>query len=200
MDFGAVVRRRRMVRSYLRDPVDAEALDRILDAGRRAPSAGNTQGLDLVVLDGPEQTAAYWDTTLPPERRPTFPWPALLDAPVLVLVVVDPAAYVRRYAEPDKAHTGLGEGSDAWPVPFWFVDGGAAVMAMLHAAVAEELGALLFGVFEHEEAVRIRFGIPAGRRLVATVAIGHPADDDRPSSSGGRERRTLDQIVHRGGW
>ena len=200
MDFDAVVRRRRMVRSYRRDPVSADALDRILDAGRRAPSAGNTAALDLVVLEGSEQTAAYWDTTLVSERRSSFPWPGLLDAPVLVLVVVDPVAYVRRYAEIDKAHTGLGDGADAWPVPFWFVDGGAAIMSMLHATVAEGLGALLFGVFEHEDDVRTRFSIPGDRRIVAVVALGHPGDDDRASSSSRRGRRSLAEVVHRGHW
>jgi len=199
MDFDAVVRQRRMVRSYRRDPVDDQVLDRILDAARRAPTAGNTAAIDLVVLEG-DQTAGYWDTTLAANRRSTFPWPGLLDAPVLVLIVVDPAAYVRRYAEADKVHTGLGEGSDAWPVPFWFVDGGAAVMAMLHAAVSEGLGSLLFGVFEHEPAVRARFGIPDDRRIVAAVAIGHPRDDDRASQSGRRGRRSLAEVVHRGEW
>ena len=110
MDFADVVRSRRMVRAFESRPVPADVLDRVLDLARRVPAAGNTQGLDLVVLEGPAQTARYWDATLPPERREAFPWPRLLDAPVLIVPVGDPDAYVERYAEPDKARTGLGRG------------------------------------------------------------------------------------------
>src|SRR4051812_38980248 len=122
MDLSAVVRSRRMVRAFAPRPVPPEVLDRVLDLARRVPAAGNTQGLDLVVLTGPEETARYWDATLAPGRRAAFPWPGLLDAPVLIIPVADPAAYVERYGEPDKARTGLGEGTDAWAVPYWYVD------------------------------------------------------------------------------
>lgn len=200
MELGEILRNRRMVRSFRPDPIDPAALARILDAGRRAPSAGNTQGSSFVVLDGCEQTARYWAVTLPPSRRAGFPWPGLLAAPVLVVVCCEPARYVARYREPDKAHAGLGAGEEAWPVPYWFVDGGMAVMAMLLAAVDDGLGACFFGVFEHEAAVRAELGIPDGVRIVGTIALGHPAADDRPSRSVARGRRDVDEVIRRGGW
>ncbi|HMC80871.1 MAG TPA: nitroreductase family protein, partial [Acidimicrobiia bacterium] len=55
MEFGEVVLRRRMVRNFEDRPVPAEALQRILDHARRAPSAGHTQGASFLVLVGPEQ-------------------------------------------------------------------------------------------------------------------------------------------------
>jgi len=76
---GEALRHRRMVRSYQDTPVADAVLDRVLGAARRAPSAGNTQGLDLVVLRGAE-TAQYWDVTLPAPRRASFRWPGLLRA------------------------------------------------------------------------------------------------------------------------
>ena len=112
---------------------------------------------------------------------------------------VDPSAYIRRYAEADKAHTGLGTGEEAWPVPYWFVDGGAAVMALLLEAEARGLGALLFGLFEHEPAVRNRFGVPSGWRAIGAVALGEAAPN-RPSKSRSRQRLPLEDVVHRGGW
>lgn len=200
MELDEALRRRRMVRSFSSRPVDEAVLDRVLDASRRAPSAGNSQGLDLVVLVG-DETARYWDVTLPAERRSSFRWPGLLRAPVLVVAVTDPQAYVARYAEGDKAATGLGTGADAWPVPYWFVDAGAAVENLLLAVVAAGLGACLFGPFGHEEAVREALGVPAGRRLVATIAVGHPdGGEDGPGRSADRARRPLDDVVHRGGW
>ncbi len=203
MDALAALRSRRSCRDFLPDPIDPDELRQVLDAARRGPTAGNSWGLDLVLLEGPDEVAAYWDTTMPGDRRASFPWPGLLRAPVLVIPVVGPSTYVERYAQPDKAHSGLGEGVDAWAVPYWWVDAGAAVMAMLVAAEALGLGALLFGQFGHSAAVAERFGIPDGRVAVGTVALGRPAGDREGSQSGsvrGRRRPSLDEIVHRGGW
>lgn len=191
---------RRMCRDFLDDDLPADALQRVLAAAFRAPAAGNTHGLDLVVLEGAD-TARHWDVTLPTDLRHTFRWPGLLRAPVLVEVVVDPGAYVERYGRGDKATTGLGAGIDAWSVPYWFVDGGAAVMAMLLAAEAEGFGALMFGPFEHERAVLDALDVPGRHRVVATVALGRPADGGRrPSRSARTGRPDPDAHVHRGTW
>ncbi|HEY6534156.1 MAG TPA: nitroreductase family protein [Acidimicrobiales bacterium] len=200
MEFADVIRARRMVRAFERRPVPTEVLDRVLDLARQVPAAGNTQGLDLVVLEGPEQTARYWDATLPAERRAGFAWPGLLDAPVLIIPVGAPEAYVARYAEPDKARTGLGEGTGSWSVPYWYVDTAFAAMVALLAAVDEGLGALFFGQFEHEDAVKAALGIPADRRPVGTIALGYAAAEQRPSASSRRPRRPPDDVVHRGHW
>ena len=199
MELSEALARRRMVRNYTEEPIDTPVLDRVLDAARRAPAAGNTQALDLLVLEGSSQTGPYWDATLPAERRPSFRWPGLLRAPVLVIPCVRPDAYVERYAEPDKARPGLGDGTDGWSVPYWYVDGGAAVMAMLLAALDEGLGTLLFGQFDHETAVRAAFAIPDEVVPLGTIALGHPAPDE-PGRSAGRPRRSFDDIVHRGTW
>ncbi|MCD9622503.1 nitroreductase family protein [Rhabdothermincola salaria] len=200
MEFADVVRRRRMVRAFDGRPVPGDVLDRILDLAVRIPAAGNTQGLDLVVLEGAE-TARYWDVSLPAERRRDFPWPGLLRAPVLLVPVGDPSAYVERYAEPDKVATGLGTDPDAWPVPYWYVDTAFAAMVALLAAVDEGLGACFFGQFEHESALKASLGIPADRCPVGTIALGY-ADPlgDRRSFSAARPRRSLESVVHRGGW
>jgi nitroreductase len=188
-----------MVRAYDGRAVDPSVLERVLDAARRAPSAGNTQALDLVVLSGAEETARYWDVALPVgPAREGFRWQGLLEAPVLVLPVVAPDAYAARYAEADKAATGLGS-VEAWPVPYWFVDGGMAVQAMLLVAAEEGLGALFFGLFDRERPVLDALGVPPDRRGLGVVALGHPAPDE-PGRSAGRPRRPRDDVVHRGGW
>lgn len=188
-----------MVRDFEDRPVQPAVLDRLLDSARRGPSAGNSQGLDLVVLEGPVETARYWDVTLPEgERRRGFRWQGLLRAPVLVVPVVSAAAYAARYGEADKAAAGRAAEA-AWPVPYWFVDGGMGVLLLLLAAVDEGLGACFFGVFDHEPAVRAALGIPHDRRLLGAIALGNPAPDE-PGRSAARPRRTLDDVVHRGGW
>lgn len=194
-----------MIRSFTDEPVAPESLERILDLANRAPSAGNSQGWHFVVLEGPAQTRRFWDVTLPPERRAEFRWPALLSAPVLVLPLADADRYVARYAEPDKAATGLGEGAGAWPVPYWVVDTSFATMTLLHAVVDEGLGALFFGIFRREAELLAELGVPQGLRPIGAIAIGHPAigTSDGATEAGrsqGRGRRPLDQVVHRGGW
>jgi len=198
--FADVLAARRMCRDFLDDPIGDQVLDRVLTAAFRGPAAGNTSALELVVLRG-ERVHSYWDLTLPVERRSTFPWPGLLSAPVLVVPVVDPGAYVERYAQPDKASTGLGLGEHAWSVPYWFVDGGAGVMAMLLAAEDAGLGALLFGHFEHEDAIAASLGVPTGRRALGTIALGHPAENGRrPSASARRGRPEPATLVHHQRW
>jgi len=200
MTFADVVRRRRMVRSFTDRPVDPAVVGELIRSAQRAPSAGNTASLHYLLLDEPTAVARYWDATLPQERRTGFRWPGLLEAPVLIVPCCSAPAYVRRYAEPDKATTGLGDDRSAWRVPYWYVDGGAAVMLMLLAAVEAGLGALFFGQFGHTDAVKEAFSIPVEFEPLGTVAIGHPAGDDPPGRSAGRSRPALDQVVHRGSW
>jgi nitroreductase len=190
-----------MVRAFLDQPLPRGALERILDAGRRAPTAGFAQGVEFLVLEGRDQTERYWSSTFTPSARQTFRWKGLFHAPALVVVAADASAYLVRYAEPDKASSGLGEGEDRWPVPFWLTDAAMAVQNMLLSVVDEGLGALYFGIFSGEEAVRATFGIPAASRLLGTVAIGTPdLAADEPGRSQGRLRVPLERIVHYGAW
>lgn len=199
MEFADVVRARRMVRNFGPDPVPAALVDDLISLAVRAPSAGNTWGTHFVVLEG-DDTARYWDLTLPTERRAEFPWPGLLVAPVLVLPCGDASAYVARYSERDKARTGLGDSADAWTIPYWHVDTAMATMTLLHGAVDRGLGALFFGVFDHEPAVCEALGIPDGVRPIGAVAIGWPADEQRTSKSATRGLPSLSDVIHRGSW
>jgi nitroreductase len=192
MEFIDVLRKRRMVRSFEDRIIPPEVVERILSAGLRGPSAGFTQAVDLVVLEGDEQTATYWDAALPVAHRASFPWPGLLRAPLLVVVVSSEDAYHRRYAEPDKGAIGV-------EVPWWHVDAAFAALLLQLAAVDAGLGALFFQA-RGVPALREAFGIPASHAPVGTVAIGHPAPDRPSSSVSSRRRRAVDEVVHRGRW
>ncbi len=193
------VRGRRMVRAFTSEPVDPVVVDGLVDLARRAPSAGNSQGWAFVVLEGADQTAVYWDAALPVERRASFRWPGLVAAPVLILALVRPDAWVERYAEPDKVLTGLGVGAEQWRVPYWWVDGGMAIEHLLLGAVDAGLGACFFGLFDHEESVLDALGVPTGWRGLGCVALGHAATSD-PGRSAARARHPLEHVLHRGGW
>ncbi len=200
MELTDAVRRRRMVRNFDDRPVAPAVVDELITLAARAPSAGNSQGWSFVVLEGSEQTSRLWDITLPVERRDTFPWPGLLRAPVLIVPLADPGTYLERYAEADKARTGLGEGEDRWSVPYWFVDTAFASMVVLLGAVDADLGALFFGLFDNEAALLTELGVPEGHRAVGAIALGYPASEQRASRSAGRPPKASEALIHRGGW
>jgi nitroreductase len=197
VELREVVRRRRMVRRFDPRPLPAETLERILRSATRAPSAGFSQGLDLLVLEGPEAVRGFWRATTDPRFGKPY---STAEPPVIVLVLSDPQAYLDRYGQPDKAGLGM-ETEAGWPVPYWDMDAAMAVMLMLLTAVDEGVGAWWFGVFHRAEALLRDLGVPEGRRLVGAVALGRPAADDRPTGSAvTRHRRRMDEVVHRGRW
>jgi len=189
MDFRELLPRRRMVRHYAPEPVSRDALERIVGTVRRAPSAGYSQGQRLLVVTDPQKRAEL-ARIMGESGRTTVddrePW--LESAAALVLVCTREDDYHERYQQEDKLAATGGVEVD-WPVPFWFVDAGAALMMLLLAAIDEGLAAGLTGV-EGAAAVRIRerFGIPADIAIVALVTIGVPAPD--PGWSAVTSRRT----------
>lgn len=201
MELAEALRRRRMVRNFTGNLVPGPVLDGILAASLRTPSAGNSRGWDAVVLEGPEQTAPFWAATTTEEwRAASSRWPGLGRAAVVVALFAHPESYVARYREPDKARSGLGEGPEAWPVPYWFVDVGQAVLALLLAAVDAGLGACFLGNFRGEAALRQTLGVPDDRRYVGAVLVGEADPDDPPSSSSGRPPRSPEAVFHRAAW
>jgi nitroreductase len=196
-----------MTRAFSTRPVDPALISQIVDLASRAPSAGKTQGWHALIISSTD-TAKFWDDTLAVEKRESFRWKQLLDAPVIALVFADPAAYVERYSEHDKAHTGLGASTEAWPTPYWTVDASFAAMTMLLAAEDAGLGALFFGVFHGEQQLRTRLCVPDAMELIGAIAIGWP--DERvvenetlkteKGLSASRARRSAEQIIHLNAW
>ena len=194
-----MLRRRRMTRAFVADPLDPAAVERIVAAGLRAPSAGHTQGTTLLVLDGRTEVDRFWNAVLPADRRDGFPWPQLPDAPLLVVPCAHEDAYRRRYAEDDK---GVTDQTAFWPVPFWHVDTAFAAMCIQLAAIDEGYGVLFFGIFPPQlPAFRAAFGVPDDHVPIGALAIGRPrVDAERPSRSLQRGRRDVDDVVRRGTW
>jgi nitroreductase len=197
MEFQDVVRKRKMVRSFEDRPVPREVVDRILANAQRAPSAGFSQGWAFLVLEGPEQTARYWDALWPPERRAEFGWADMFKAPLLVVCLSHKLAYIRRYSEPDKGWTDMDE--KRWPVPYWDIDTGMAAMLILMTAVDAGLGAVFFGISDQAK-FRNAFGVPDELTAIGTIAIGYAKPGDRPSPSLKRGHRPAEQVIHKGHW
>jgi nitroreductase len=199
VEFRDVVRHRRMVRRFDQRAVPADVVDRIVDVGRRAPSAGFAQGLELLILDTPENVSAFWETT----RDPEFGWDdeEVAHGPtVLILPLPDAERYLERYSQPDKIAFGMDEEAN-WPVRFWEIDAAMASMLILLAAVDEGLGGWFFGIAYGERALLDRFGVPSRLRPIGIIGLGYRAEDEAPSGSWmKRRRRPLGEQIHRNGW
>jgi nitroreductase len=200
MEFQDVVRRRRMVRNYAAEPVDPAAVDRMLENALRAPSAGFSQGWAFLVLDEPDDVRRFWRATAEdPEAEPDAWLRGMQTAPVVIVPLSCKAAYLDRYAEPDKGWTDRDEAR--WPVPYWHIDTGMAALLILQTAVDEGLGACFFGVPPARlDSLRAEFGVPAEYTPIGAITVGHRTADAGVRGSARRGRRAPGEVVHRGRW
>ena len=190
-----------MVRHYVAEPVPRDVVERIVATVRRAPSAGYSQGQRLLVVtqeSGRAEVARCLGTG-DAAREGLEPW--LESAPVHILVLTREDDYHDRYRMADK----LADGQEIeWPVPYWFVDAGAALMLLLLAALDEGLGAGVSGVpLESAAALRDAFGIPDDVSVVALVTVGRSAPDPGWSAVTSRRpqpRRAPDEVVRWERW
>ncbi|WP_313695618.1 nitroreductase family protein [Halorarum halobium] len=194
MEYDEVIHRRRMVRNFREDPIDEGATERIVTAGLQGPSAGFSQGFGFLVLESPEDRERFWSTNehnVQPER--------VRRAPLVVVPFACKDDYLDRYAEPDKGWTDREE--SRWPVPYWYIDTGMAALNVLHAAVAEGLGALFFGIPDEDwPALRDAFSVPEAYDPIGAITVGHPADERIEGSGDTRRRKDVEEHVHGGDW
>jgi nitroreductase len=204
VEFNEVIRKRRMVRAFTTEPIDPAVTQRLLAAANRAPSAGFSQGYALLVLEGADQLAPFWEVLRSGDDDEPGQGSPHLDpvsrAPLVIIPLSCKDIYLDRYARPDKGWTDRDEAH--WPVPYWDIDTGFTALLMLLAAVDEGLGALFFGIPpERFGQFRARYGVPESYVPIGAVAVGHP---DREADAGGSsrviKRRSVDDLVHRGRW
>jgi FMN reductase [NAD(P)H] len=202
MEFRQLLPHRRMVRHYLPEPVSRDVVERIAETVRRAPSAGYSQGQRLLVVteaDGRAQIARIMGEAGWAASDGREPW--LESAPVHLLLCARENDYHERYRKPDKVQAGQ---EIDWPVPFWFVDAGAALMLVLLAAVDEGLAAGLSGVpRDVARELCAAFGIPDDVTIVALLTIGRGAPDPGWSAVTSRRtqpRRSREEVVRWERW
>jgi nitroreductase len=171
MDTWDAIRARRNVRSYEDRPIPPEHLDRILEAGWRAPSASNRQRWDFVVVTD-RATLEELSTVWQGGRH------IATSAATVVLVLRQPEE--ERYRTMDQ------------------FDLGQATMAMMLAAVDLGIGSGHSAIGDQEKCRRL-LGVPSDRLCPYMIAFGYP--DDRPLRPIARpNRRPFDEVVHRDGW
>jgi nitroreductase len=167
-----LVNRRRMVRRFKPDPVSPAALERLLRAANRAPSAGNTQPWAFVVVRDSDRRTAL--------ARAALGQMFVATAPVVVVACADPSRARQRYGERAERYA--------------MIDTAFASMCLLLSATAEGLGACFVGALDDAEVRRV-LQAPLAIEPLAVIPIGYPAESPRA-----QPLRPLDEAVHQERW
>jgi nitroreductase len=171
-------------------------LARIAEAGRKAPSAGFSQGMAFVIVTDSPTRLEIADLAGEAEYVAGGFDPWISRAPAHLVVCVSEQAYHRRYQEPDKVDE---DGREIeWPIPYWWVDAGASLMLILMAAVEEGLAAGFLGVHSIP-GLQALLAIPSEFMPIGVITVGFGAAD-RPSSSLRRGWRPVDSVIYWNRW
>lgn len=198
MEFQDVVKKRKMIRSFTADPIPEEKIKIIIDNFFRGPSAGFSQGIELLVLKERKDIERYFDCLGPKEERNKgimAKWSKMENAKLILIPISHKKTYLERYAQSDKGWTDKSESH--WPVPFWLTDTAMASMIALLTIVDLDLGAVFVGLSE-EQAIRKEFNIPEEFKPIGAMIIGNPDPGDPRSPSLKRGRRSKDHLIHYG--
>jgi len=169
LDVFEAIKSRRSIRAYSIDEVSDVDIERLIDAARWAPSAGNIQPWEFIIVRDAKTKRRLSAAAL--DQR------FIQEAPVVIVVCAD------------EHRSGRGYGGRGVHL-YCLQDTAAAIQNMLLAACALRLGACWIGAF-HEEKVETIMKTPKGVRPVAIVPIGHPAE-----KPGAPPRRAIGKIVH----
>lgn len=167
-----VLRERRSAHRFTAEPLAPEHLDAILEAGRWAPSATNSQPWDFVVVTDPGLRNRMGAIL----REVTWAWAGFAAAPAMIVVSVDPGRDPKHFVE----------------------TGAVAAQNLCLAAHSLGLAASWAGVYEHagkgttEKDIKKLLALPRTHRIIAVVPVGTSALA-APRGS----RRPLAGMVHR---
>ncbi|MGD8507148.1 MAG: nitroreductase family protein [Candidatus Bathyarchaeota archaeon] len=170
MGVFAIIGKRRSIRLYEKKPVEKEKLNRILEAGRLAPSADNKQPWRFIVVTG---------ENVKEKLRVTYDEEWFVSAPVIIIGC----------AVPEEAWMRV-DGQE-----YWMVDVAIAMQNMILAATELGLGTCWIADFD-EKAIRKALNLPSNIRVVAMTPLGYPAEEKHPV----RDRKPLAEIVHHEHW
>jgi nitroreductase len=169
LDVFEAIKRRRSGRAYTDEKVSEEDVERLIDAARWAPSAGNIQPWEFVVVKDAETKRKLSNAAL----NQTF----IEKAQVVIVVCAD------------LNRTSSGYGSRGVHL-YCIQDTAAATENILLAAQELGLATCWVGAF-HENEVAKAVKAPRNMRPVAIVTVGHPAEE--PTAP---HKRSVDEIVH----
>jgi len=169
LDVFEAIRNRRSVRAFTSETVSEEEVKRLVDAGRWAPSAGNIQPWEFIIV----RDAKIKRRLVIAALDQTF----IEEAPVVIVVCAD------------ERQSSMGYGSRGLTL-YCLQDTAAAIQNMLLAAYTLGLGTCWIGAFHEEEARKV-LKVPFDVRPIAIIPVGYPAE--KPSAP---PKRSIREITH----
>ena len=171
METWDAIRARRNVRTYSGQPIPQADLDRIAEAGWRAPSASNRQHWDFIVVTDRDQLTELGTVWQGARHIPGA-------AAAIALVLPEPADDRSRIIDQ--------------------YDLGQATYAMMLAAADLGIGSGHSSVGDQDKA-RAILGVPGDHLVASLIGLGSP--DGRPLAPITQpDRRPLSEVVHHGRW
>jgi nitroreductase len=164
---------RRSVREFDTREIEAEKLDRILNALRTAQSAANYQPWSFIVVKREDEGRGKLDKLFNKE--------SFKEAPIAVVAC----------AEPTKAWTREADG-----VNFSWIDVTIALTEMIEAATFEGVGSCWIAALDPKE-VALILGVPEDVEVVAVVVLGYAHKDFEKVT---KSRKSKDEIIRYGRW
>ena len=155
MQLFEAIRGRHCIRRFRPDEVEQDKVERILEAAKEAPSAGNLQARDFIVVRDSEKRRELAKAALSQN--------SVSEAPLAIVVCANPGKSTAKYGS---------RGEELYCIQ----DATAAVQNILLVVHSLGLGACWVGAFD-ENSVRKVLGIPPGIRPVAIVPVGYPAEE-----------------------
>jgi nitroreductase len=170
MELNEAISKRRSIRTYKKQPLPAGTMEKLLDAARLAPSAGNVQPWQFVVATELATKQALMNAA--------FGQKFLEQAATVIVVCADAKLSEQSYGARGKTL-------------YCYQDTAAAIQNILLTAASLGLGTCWMGAFK-EEAVKKVINAPKGLRVVALIPVGYP--DESPDA---RPRKSLAEIMHK---
>jgi nitroreductase len=169
VDVFEAIKRRRSIRAFKTRNVSNEIVEKLLDAARFAPSAGNIQPWEFVVIRKAEMKKKLSEAA--------FGQSLIEEASVVIVICANEVSSARGYGLRGKSL-------------YCIQDTAAATQNILLAAYSLGLGTCWIGAFKEQEVAKI-LKAPEGVRPTAIILVGYP--DETPSP---RNMRSVNQIVH----
>jgi nitroreductase len=170
MDLLEIIKNRRSIRSYKKRDLPQEIIEKLLEAARWAPSAGNVQPWAFVVVSSQKMKQSL--------SMAAFGQRDLEEASVVFVVCADEKLAEQSYGARGKSL-------------FCLQDTAAAVQNILLTAYSLGLGSCWIGAFKEDE-VRQIIKAPKEMRPIALIPVGYP--NEAPAA---RSRRPISEIMHK---